>query len=333
MDPITHGIVGAAAAQTASGKKEFRLASAIGFLSALAPDIDNLIYSASDPLLNIELHRQFTHSIIFIPIGALICTLFFWLFLKRKLTFKKIYIYSIAGYGSHWFMDTITSYGTVLFWPFFETRYAWNLVSVVDPIMSAGLLLFLGLSIYHKKKIWTYGLFAWLLFYLMTGWIQLDRAQTAAEELAQSRGHQIEQLVVKPTIGNQILWRSTYEFENRFYTDGIRSSYFGGVKIYEGESAEKVVPEVDYRSFAGTTLYSDLQRMAQLSDNFLIHHPEKLNIVGDARYSMLPTSMIPLWGVEADTTNPQQHLDFLYFRDAGDTVREPFMDMLLGKDL
>lgn len=337
MDPITHGIVGAAAAQTVPGsdKNNFHYTSLIGFLSALGPDADTLIRSSADPLLTIELHRQFTHSLIFIPVGGLICSALFWLFLKKKLTFGQIYISAVAGYGSHWFMDSITSYGTVLFWPFFETRIAWSLVSVVDPVLTTGLALLLGLSLYHHKKMWVYALFGWLLFYLMMGWVQLHRAQTSAEELAQSRGHQIEQLVVKPTIGNQIVWRSTYEFENRFYTDGVRPGYLGGIKIYEGESAEKVVPEVDYRSFDGTTLYTDLQRMARLSENFLIHHPEKPNIVGDARYSMLPTSMIPLWGVQADTANPGKHLEFLYFRDAGDgeTVRDPFINMLLGRDL
>jgi len=32
-----------------------------------------------------------------------------------------------------------------------------------------------------------------------------------------------------------------------------------------------------------------------------------------------------------DTTQTDRHVPFLYFRDAGDEVREPFMEMLLGR--
>ena len=42
----------------------------IGFLSGLAPDLDIFIRSESDPLLFLEFHRQFTHSLIFIPFVA-----------------------------------------------------------------------------------------------------------------------------------------------------------------------------------------------------------------------------------------------------------------------
>jgi len=33
----------------------------LGFLSGMAPDLDILIRSSTDPLLSLEYHRQFTH--------------------------------------------------------------------------------------------------------------------------------------------------------------------------------------------------------------------------------------------------------------------------------
>ncbi|GAL32009.1 integral membrane protein [Vibrio maritimus] len=42
------------------------VAGALGLLSGLAPDIDVLIRSSHDPLLFLEFHRQFTHSLLFI---------------------------------------------------------------------------------------------------------------------------------------------------------------------------------------------------------------------------------------------------------------------------
>ena len=74
MDPLSQGIVGSVAAQQKSSKEKILLITIIGFLSGMAPDLDVFIRSSHDPLLAIEFHRQFTHSLAFIPIGALIVT-------------------------------------------------------------------------------------------------------------------------------------------------------------------------------------------------------------------------------------------------------------------
>ena len=75
MDPLTQGIVATTAAQTYSKKNNLVIVSMIGFLAGLAPDIDIFIRSDTDPLLFLEYHRQFTHSLFFIPIGGLILSL------------------------------------------------------------------------------------------------------------------------------------------------------------------------------------------------------------------------------------------------------------------
>jgi inner membrane protein len=46
-----------------------------GMAGGLAADLDILIYSNTDPLLFLTFHRQFTHSLIFIPFGGLITAL------------------------------------------------------------------------------------------------------------------------------------------------------------------------------------------------------------------------------------------------------------------
>ena len=53
----------------------------VGLAAGLLADADVLISSANDPLLNIEYHRHFSHSLFFIPIGAAIA----WM-LGRKVT-------------------------------------------------------------------------------------------------------------------------------------------------------------------------------------------------------------------------------------------------------
>lgn len=335
MDPITHGVVGAMAAYTisdSSDNKERKSASVAGAGSAMLADIETFMHLPSDPLFNLEVHRQFTHSLVFIPVGTLIAAGLFWFLLRRHLSFKQLYLYSFAGYATHWFLDVITSYGTELFWPFVNTRYAWNLVPVVDPLFSAGLILFTGLALWYNRK-WLIGAaWGWMILILFVGWIQNERADRTMNLLAAERGHSIERSVVKPTMGNQLLWRATYISRDSVYTDAVRAGLFSSPDIYIGESSPLVDISAEFQSYKGTTLYSDLKRFERLAEGYLIRHPQLPGVIGDARYSMLPTSLVPLWGVATDTLQTDSHLPLLYFRDAGAEIREPFLDMLLGRE-
>ena len=62
MDPFTQGIVGSTVAQSVSKKNTVIVASIIGLLAGLAPDIDIFIRSDTDPLLFLKYHRHFYYS-------------------------------------------------------------------------------------------------------------------------------------------------------------------------------------------------------------------------------------------------------------------------------
>ena len=87
MDPLTQGLIGASAPQLLTSKcRSIAWAGCFGLIAGMAPDLDVLIRSSSDPLLFLEYHRQFTHSIIFIPIGGLLISGILH-FLFRKISF------------------------------------------------------------------------------------------------------------------------------------------------------------------------------------------------------------------------------------------------------
>ena len=78
MDVLSQAVLGASLSQSfAKDKSKQLIALVIGALAGMAPDLDVLIYSSDDPLLFLEFHRQFTHSLLFIPFGALLCALVF----------------------------------------------------------------------------------------------------------------------------------------------------------------------------------------------------------------------------------------------------------------
>ena len=72
MDPLTQGALGAALPQATRSKLHVGIAGGLGFLAGMTADLDVLIRSEADPLLFLEYHRQFTHALIFIPVGGLL---------------------------------------------------------------------------------------------------------------------------------------------------------------------------------------------------------------------------------------------------------------------
>ncbi|MCR4303344.1 MAG: metal-dependent hydrolase, partial [Gallionella sp.] len=211
MDLLTHGLLGGTLAQACSRKTETRAATTVGFLAALLADADALIQSSADPLLTLEYHRQFTHSLIFIPFGALLVSLILWLAFRKfvqPLGFRRIYLYALLGCATSGFLDACTSYGTHLLWPFTGERIAWSIIPIFDPLffLILGAAMVTGLR-RHRTLPARIGLLL-AAAYLSAGWLQHQRAEDAMRATALLRGHAAERLTVKPTMGNLLLWRS-----------------------------------------------------------------------------------------------------------------------------
>ena len=332
MDIITQGLLGGVLAQTVANQKEKKLASFIGVFAGLIADADILIRSSNDPLLNIEFHRHFSHSLVFIPIGAMIAMILLWPFVRRQLTPARLYLFCLLGYSLSGVLDASTSYGTHLFWPFSEERVAWRLISIIDPVFTLILLItfILGLRIKIEKVAYV-GL-SLSLAYMTLGYLQQQRAVHLANELINSRNHIAVRHIVKPTIGNNLLWRSIYIYADRIYVDAVRVSFFSENAVYEGESVARFNVSQSFPNLSSdSTLYKDILRFASFSDNYLAFDPSQQNVLGDVRYSMLANSTRPLWGIIIDVTTPQSHAEYQVFRNRDQTVRKTFMNMLLGR--
>jgi inner membrane protein len=325
MDPVTHGLVGATSAQFFSDEKTFRAASLVGFLAALAPDLDVFLGSDSDPLLTLELHRHFTHSLLFIPFGSLIVAGILWWFVKSKLTFKTTYLLCLAGYATAGIMDVITSYGVYLFWPLSDARFSLNIISIFDPLFT---VILLGIAIFafiKKRKTISMAAVFWVFFYLSIGFVQNARVM----EIAHSKIDSSEEIVLKPTLGNRLLWSVRYVEDHQLCGMGIRVGLFADPKVFNGSCSPLVDWQQKYSKYSGTVLYDDIRRFSELSDGYLVRHPKYPNVLGDGRYSMLPTTVSPLWGITIDTNSTNEHVSFDAYRDASPEVRNAFLDMVL----
>lgn len=334
MDPVTHGLIGATASQSFASGAKIRAAAFTGFVSALLADLDVFISDSSDPLLNLEIHRQFTHSFIFIPVGALIAAFVVWWFVRKRLSFKETYLFSFAAYATAGIADSFTSYGVKLLWPFIDERYAMNIISVFDPFFTLGLLITTGLVFYRQKQILSWLAWVWMGLYLLMAYGQYGRAESITSRIAAHNNHIATKTVIKPTIANQLLWSIRYVSQNdSLYAYGVRISPFSDPIIYKGKTTELLDWRDKYSNYKGSTLYRDIQRFSTLSEGYLIQHPQHNEVIGDGRYAMLPTSVSPLWGIKIDTARPGKHVTFETFRDAGPEIRESFLNMLFGRKL
>ena len=331
MDPVSQGTVGAAFAQSSANKTNIVKVGFIGFLAGLAPDLDILIRSESDPILFLEYHRQFTHSLFFIPFGSLIVALLIFPFVKGSMTIKTVYIASFLGYATHGLLDACTSYGTLLFWPFSDERVTWNNISIVDPIFTIPILILLGIAIKTKKRIFSFFAIGWIIFYLSLGFFQYERTLSAAFKLADSRGHNPERMTLKPSFGNLILWKSIYQHEDSFYVDAIRPAQSttwclgDSIRIFD---YEKHLPNLDKDSQQS----KDIERFRWFSQNYLGYDEEK-SLVTDIRYSMIPNQITPMWGLLIDDQmGLSKHAVWWTSRGLDEGQLDLFKDMLNGKN-
>ncbi len=331
MDIVTQGLIGATLAQAGARPSELRLASLVGFCAPLLADADALIRSSEDPLLFLEYHRHFSHALLFIPVGALIASLLLWPLLRKRLAFKRIYLYAFLGYATAGFLDACTSYGTHLLWPFNDDRIAWSIISIFDPVFSLTLIvaIVIGFVKYQTTAARIGMLFA--AAYLSLGAIQHERAESIAHLQAQQRGHITERLIVKPTMGNLLLWRSVYETNDFYYVDAVRVGLLDKAKVFTGNRVQVFDLKRDLPQLTDQMMiYRDIKRFELFSDGFLAWHPERPNVLGDVRYAMLPTSIQPLWGIELQLDAPDEHVTFETYRTLSDTDRKAFLAMLLN---
>jgi len=331
MDLLTQGLLGAAMAQSVARQQEVRIASGIGLFAGMIADADILIRSSDDPLLNIEFHRHFTHSIFFVPMGALLVSLLLWLLLRRRLSFSRLYVFSFAGYCLAGVLDALTSYGTHLLWPWRGDRVALNIISVVDPVFT--LILLLTVVLAFKKcavRVTRIGLLL-ATAYLCLGWIQLQRAEAQAEVLIKERAHTKERLLVRPTLANMVLWRSIYEHEDRLYVDAIRVGFFSAPHLYPGGSIKKFVLEQDLGALpASSVLATDIERFRVFSAGWLGIHPAQPDVLVDVRYSSLPNSVDPMWSIKIDPERSWEHASYSVTRDSSRETREKLLRLIMG---
>jgi membrane-bound metal-dependent hydrolase YbcI (DUF457 family) len=207
MDTITHGIAGALIGKAVfRGEDMFaskpmnrpRIITWSLMLGAIFPDSDILRdWLSSNPMLILTWHRSITHSLVCMPVFALLlAALTRWFALWRKWeapSFAALTGLYAIGILSHIFLDLVTSFGTMVWSPLQWSRPAWDLIFIVDFTFSA---LFLGPQILA----WVYRQAAGLKNRAIITWCVLALTSLGVAALAKNVGAPISEQTAVATL-------------------------------------------------------------------------------------------------------------------------------------
>jgi inner membrane protein len=227
LDSLTQIILGASVGEVVLGKKVGNKAILWGAIAGTLPDLDVLLRYFTDEISSTQMHRGFSHSIVF---AVLIAPLLGWIakkihFKLKEVSFKdwtKLFFWTTV---THPLLDAHTTWGTQFFWPF-NYRLAYQNIFVVDPLYTLPFLMFLIIVMTLKKdnpkrsKFNTVGLSVsstYLLLTLIFKWISF---QEFKEGLENQKIEYVE-IDTKPSPLNSILWSSLIETDK-----GYRTAYY-----------------------------------------------------------------------------------------------------------
>lgn len=138
MDNITHSLTGLALAR--SGFDRFcPRATLLMILGANAPDID-IVALRWGPLRYLEWHRGYTHSLLCLPLMALLPVLVIALIYRERLPWTTAWLLCCVAVGSHLLIDWTNTYGVRFLLPFSSSWFHLDLNSLYDGWVLAVLL-------------------------------------------------------------------------------------------------------------------------------------------------------------------------------------------------
>lgn len=154
MDTLTHALSGALLARATApkdlqpGMLPRRIAA--GFLAAAAPDLDFVVSYLGD-LQYLMHHRGVSHSVVMLPLWALLLSWLLAVILRAPGGWRSLYGVCAMALGAHIAGDLITSYGTMVFAPLSNWRAVLGTTFIIDLWFSGIILIGLIASLVWRR--------------------------------------------------------------------------------------------------------------------------------------------------------------------------------------
>ncbi|MHA7057516.1 metal-dependent hydrolase [Aquimarina sp. M1] len=221
MDSLTQIVLGAAVGEAAIGKKVGNKAILWGAIAGTIPDLDVIANFFFDNVTANELHRGFSHSILFSFVMApILGWLVARLYKNKEADWKDWTKLMFLGLFTHPLLDAFTTWGTQLFWPL-DYRVAYNNIFVVDPLYTVPFLVFLIITMFYKRTnpkrniFNNLGLYCSCTYLLITLFLQQGAKANFMINL-ENQHLRYNDIQTRPTPLNSILWTANIETDDSF---------------------------------------------------------------------------------------------------------------------
>jgi inner membrane protein len=192
MDTLTHALSGALLARATAPRDapapSLARRVAAGFLACAAPDLD-FVAGGFGPVAYLENHRGVTHSLVMLPLWALVLSWALAKILREPRGWRALYGVTALAIGLHIAGDVITSYGTMVLAPLSDWRAGIGTTFIIDlwftGIIVAGLA---ASAIARRARAPAVAACVALAGYVGFQYVQKEKALEFGERYARSQG-------------------------------------------------------------------------------------------------------------------------------------------------
>jgi inner membrane protein len=192
LDTLTHALSGALLARATAARdaapRSMPRRVAAGFFACAAPDLD-FVFGFAGPAAYILNHRGITHSLVLLPLWALVVSWLLAKLLREPGGWRALYGVCAQGIGLHIAGDLITSYGTMILAPLSDWRPGIGTTFIIDLCFSGIIVAGLALSaVFRRTRVPAIASLAVLVACVGFQYLQKQQALRFGEEFAASRG-------------------------------------------------------------------------------------------------------------------------------------------------
>ncbi len=221
MDSLTQIVLGASVGEAVLGKKMGNKAMLWGAIAGTIPDLDVFLKFMTDDITSTEMHRGFSHSLVFcIIMSPILAWVAHNIYHKREATRRNWTWLFFWALVTHPLLDAHTTWGTQFFWPF-EYRLAYKNIFVADPLYTIPFLLLVLVAMFYKRTNPRRTKFNKLALIVSTSYMLLtfvfkSIGYSKFQDALEQKQISYMELDTKPTPLNTILWNAQVETETGF---------------------------------------------------------------------------------------------------------------------
>ena len=240
MDSVTQIALGAAVAEATIGRKIGNRAILWGAIAGTLPDLDVFV-PLGDVVRDFTYHRSASHSLFVLAIlTPLLVSLITRIHADTRVLRNRWLLTIYLVFATHVLLDSLTAYGTQIFWPLPLPPVSLSTIFIIDPFYTLPLLIGVITALVmtrNNDRGHLFNRYALILSSVYLGWTLVAKmiVEHNFKNALRDQDISYQKIFSTPTPFNTLLWRAVVRDEGGYYeayyslldTDNdIRFSYY-----------------------------------------------------------------------------------------------------------